>query len=80
MNLFITLFLSFSLSFFYLPKVAVNTAAVRTPSLLNELSAHFGSQCTVLTIDVKRKEERKWKVSVFVRVNVYVRVSVYVCV
>ena len=32
-------------------KVSVNTAAVHRPELLGELSAEFGSQCTVLAID-----------------------------
>lgn len=32
-------------------KVAVNTAAVQRPALLEELAARFGSQCTVLAID-----------------------------
>src|SRR5262245_1478358 len=32
-------------------KVAVNTAAVRTPELLTRLASRFGSQCIVLSID-----------------------------
>ncbi len=32
-------------------KVAVNTAALRTPGLLSELAARFGSQCVVVSID-----------------------------
>ena len=32
-------------------KVAINTAAVRRPGLLNELAARFGRQCTILAID-----------------------------
>jgi len=35
-------------------KVAVNTAAVQRPSLLEELSARFGRQCTVLALDAAR--------------------------
>ncbi len=34
-------------------KVAVNTAAVRDPSLLEELSRRFGSQAVVLAIDAR---------------------------
>lgn len=34
-------------------KISVNTAAVKNPQLLNELSKHFGSQCIVLAIDAK---------------------------
>jgi cyclase len=35
-------------------KVAVNTAAVRQPSLVRELAHRFGSQATVLAIDARR--------------------------
>ncbi len=37
-------------------KVSVNSAAVRTPDLINEGAERFGSQCVVLSVDVKRKE------------------------
>ncbi|WP_224482773.1 imidazole glycerol phosphate synthase subunit HisF [Robertkochia aurantiaca] len=39
-------------------KVAVNSAAVRKPELINELSAKFGSQCIVVAIDAKYIDER----------------------
>jgi imidazole glycerol-phosphate synthase subunit HisF len=35
-------------------KVAVNTAAVRQPSLVSRLAESFGSQCVVVAVDVKR--------------------------
>lgn len=35
-------------------KVAVNTAAVEGPELLNELAQRFGSQCVVLSVDARR--------------------------
>jgi cyclase len=35
-------------------KVAVNSAAVARPELLNELAERFGNQCVVLAIDAKR--------------------------
>ncbi len=35
-------------------KVAVNTAAVRQPGLLDELASRFGCQCTVLALDAAR--------------------------
>ncbi|HEX5385819.1 MAG TPA: imidazole glycerol phosphate synthase subunit HisF [Gemmatimonadales bacterium] len=35
-------------------KIAVNTAAVRDPSLVDRLAASFGSQCIVAAVDVKR--------------------------
>jgi len=34
-------------------KVSVNSAAIRNPQLLSELSREFGSQCIVLAVDVK---------------------------
>jgi cyclase len=34
-------------------KVGVNTAAVRTPALVGELAARFGSQCTVIAVDAR---------------------------
>jgi cyclase len=37
-------------------KVSVNSAAVRTPDLIHEGAERFGSQCVVLSVDVKRKE------------------------
>lgn len=36
-------------------KISVNTAAVKNPRLLNELSKQFGSQCVVLAIDTKNE-------------------------
>nr|WP_246831452.1 imidazole glycerol phosphate synthase cyclase subunit [Thalassospira sp. MCCC 1A02803] len=36
-------------------KVAVNTAAVKRPDLLKEISRTFGSQCVVLSIEAKRR-------------------------
>jgi cyclase len=43
-------------------KVSVNTAAIRRPQLLTELSEEFGSQATVLAIDAKRRQPGKWTV------------------
>ena len=34
-------------------KVSINSAAVRKPELVNEISAEFGSQCLVVAIDTK---------------------------
>jgi imidazole glycerol-phosphate synthase subunit HisF len=36
-------------------KVSINTAAVKTPDLIDEAAERFGSQCVVLSVDVKRK-------------------------
>jgi cyclase len=38
-------------------KVAINTAAVDTPSLIAEIASRFGSQCVVVSIDVRRRPE-----------------------
>jgi imidazole glycerol-phosphate synthase subunit HisF len=45
-------------------KVAVNTAAVRTPELLAALAAQFGRQCTVLALDAARAAAGGWEVVV----------------
>ncbi|MBV6647728.1 MAG: imidazole glycerol phosphate synthase subunit HisF [Cyclobacteriaceae bacterium] len=39
-------------------KVSVNSAAVKRPDLIDELSAHFGSQCIVVAIDSRRVGEQ----------------------
>ena len=39
-------------------KTAVNTAAVRDPSLVSRLADSFGSQCVVVAVDVKRIGDR----------------------
>ena len=44
-------------------KVSVNSAAVRRPELIRELSEHFGSQAVVLAIDAKKKND-SWEVYV----------------
>jgi len=43
-------------------KVAVNTAAVERPALLEELARRFGSQCVVLAVDARRRPEGGWEV------------------
>ncbi|MCP9451746.1 MAG: imidazole glycerol phosphate synthase cyclase subunit [Nitrospira sp.] len=42
-------------------KVAINTAAVRRPELITEISRRFGSQCTVLSIEAKRIGPKRWE-------------------
>jgi cyclase len=44
-------------------KVTVNTAAVRRPDLISELSREFGAQAVVLAIDAKRAGDH-WDVTV----------------
>ena len=43
-------------------KVSVNTAAVRRPELMTELSLEFGSQAVVLAIDARRRPDGGWNV------------------
>jgi cyclase len=43
-------------------KVAINSAAVETPSLIGEIAAEFGSQCIVVSIDVKRSGDGSYSV------------------
>ncbi len=43
-------------------KVSVNTAAVRRPELIRELSLEFGAQAVVLAIDARRAGPGKWSV------------------
>ncbi|HYO84106.1 MAG TPA: imidazole glycerol phosphate synthase subunit HisF [Bryobacteraceae bacterium] len=43
-------------------KVSVNTAAVRRPELMTELSREFGSQAVVLAIDARRRPDGGWNV------------------
>ena len=42
-------------------KVAVNSAAIKRPELIHELSQNFGNQCVVVAIDAKKINDR-WKV------------------
>jgi cyclase len=37
-------------------KIAINSAAVKRPELINELAAELGSQCVVVAVDTKRVE------------------------
>ncbi|MFZ5633346.1 MAG: imidazole glycerol phosphate synthase subunit HisF [Bacillota bacterium] len=43
-------------------KVAVNTAAIKRPELIREISKKFGSQCMVLSIEAKKIGGLKWEV------------------
>lgn len=42
-------------------KVAINTAAIKRPELINEISRKFGSQCMVLSIEAKKTGEKTWE-------------------
>jgi cyclase len=43
-------------------KIALNTAAVENPQLLNQISQEFGSQATVLSIEAKSDTNGNWNV------------------
>src|SRR5690349_15744355 len=43
-------------------KVSINTAAVRRPELITELSNEFGAQAVVLAIDARRNGRGSWNV------------------
>ncbi len=44
-------------------KVSLNTAAVQNPTILNETSEQFGSQCIVLAMDARRRADGSgWEV------------------
>ncbi len=43
-------------------KVALNTAAIDDPPLLDRLAKRFGSQCVVLSVDARRDPELGWEV------------------
>jgi len=43
-------------------KVSINTSAIKTPALISEAAAAFGSQCVVVAIDAKRAGPGKWRV------------------
>jgi imidazole glycerol-phosphate synthase subunit HisF len=40
-------------------KVSLNTAALKNPDIIDETSRQFGSQCIVLAIDARRREDGK---------------------
>jgi cyclase len=42
-------------------KVAINTAAVKNPTLISEIAGHFGRQCVVLYIEAKSSGRGHWE-------------------
>ena len=42
-------------------KVAINTAAVKTPSFITNAARRFGSQCIVVSIEAKRRAPGHWE-------------------
>jgi cyclase len=45
-------------------KVAINTAAVKSPELISKVASKFGSQCMVLSVEAKQREPGRWEVYV----------------
>ncbi len=43
-------------------KIAVNSAAIKDPTLITEAALKFGRQCVVLAVDAKRNDEGRWDV------------------
>ncbi|MCP2045002.1 imidazole glycerol phosphate synthase subunit HisF [Pontibacter sp. HSC-36F09] len=43
-------------------KVSINSAAIRNPQLVEDLTLRFGSQCVTMAIDTKYTEATGWKV------------------
>ncbi len=43
-------------------KVSVNSAAIMNPDLINDAAYKFGSQCVVVAIDAKRREDGGWNI------------------
>jgi cyclase len=43
-------------------KVSFNTAAVRTPDVVNQAADKFGRQCIVVAIDAKQVDDNRWEI------------------
>ncbi|MFW6238138.1 MAG: imidazole glycerol phosphate synthase subunit HisF [Halanaerobiales bacterium] len=43
-------------------KVSINSAAVKNPEIISKGAEKFGSQCIVVAIDAKRRQEGSWEV------------------
>ena len=43
-------------------KISVNSAAIDRPELISEAADKFGSQCVVVAIDAKRREDGGWNI------------------
>ena len=43
-------------------KISINSAAINRPVLISEAASRFGSQCVVVAIDARRREEGGWEV------------------
>ena len=43
-------------------KISVNSAAIMNPQLISEAAEKFGSQCVVVAIDAKKREDGGWNI------------------
>ena len=43
-------------------KISVNSAAIDRPELIHEAAQKFGSQCVVVAIDAKRRQDGGWNI------------------
>lgn len=43
-------------------KISVNSAAFKSPGLINRMASEFGNQCVVLAIDTKKEDDGNWYV------------------
>jgi len=43
-------------------KIAINSAAIMRPELISEAAEKFGSQCVVVAIDAKRRDDGGWNI------------------
>jgi len=43
-------------------KISVNSAAIMRPELISEAAEKFGSQCVVVAIDARRREDGGWNI------------------
>lgn len=43
-------------------KISINSSAINTPRLISDAAEKFGSQCVVVAIDARRREDGGWNV------------------
>ncbi len=43
-------------------KIAINSAAIKRPELINEIANRFGAQCMVLSVEAKKYAAGRWEV------------------
>lgn len=43
-------------------KISINSSAINTPRLISDAADKFGSQCVVVAIDAKRREDGGWNI------------------